>query len=160
MKNSFPEALQNLIDAFNDIEEIFEVSLEDNDYVIGKQQLLNIFNHETLHAVITKRVPWIHKLQETEETLVDEILARILNHYLVEKANLQDKLKPWYIPDTKKDVLDLEKGYGIHLTEDQYKGILKIWGKRFNSAENIEPMAEWLLNEHRNNRILIDLKNS
>ncbi len=155
----YPEAVQNLLDSLCEMEKIYDISLEDKDFVIGKQQLLHIFNHETLHAVISKRVPWIHKLQESEETLVDEILARVLNHDLVKKANLLEKLKPWYIPDTGKDARDLE-GYGIHVTESQFKEILKTWETRFGTAETVEHMAKWLLEEHRANRILIDLKDS
>ena len=156
----YPEAVQNLLDSFNHIERIYNVSLSNKDFVIGKQQLLNIFNHETLHAVISYQAPWIHQLPEPEETLVYEILARVLNHDLVEKSDLNEKLKPWYIPNAKKDARDLDSGYGIHLNEKQFKSILSVWKNRFGKAEDIGPMAEWLLNEHRENRILIDLKDS
>ena len=160
MNNVYPYAVQNLLDSLNDIEKIYEISIKNEDFVIGKQQLLHIFNHETLHAVISSKVTWIHQIPEAEETLVDEILVRILNHDFVEKAKLHEKLKPWYLPNAKKDSRDLDYGYGIHVSEKQFKTILSVWRTQFGTAKDIEPMAKWLLNEHKEKRILIDLKDS
>jgi len=156
---NYPTPVQNLLDSYEAMEQEFQVSIRDSDFVVGKQQLLNLFNHETLHAVITNKVPWIHELGESEETLVDEILVRVLNFQFVRKANLVDKLLPWYKPNTKKDVADCE-GYGIHLTEKQYADILGTWETKYGVPEAIEPMARWLLEEHRQGRILINLKDT
>ena len=102
MEKRYPGAVQNLLESLNDIENIYNVSLQDENFIIGKQLLLHIFNHETLHAVIFKRVPCIKQRHEAEETLIDEIPVNVLNHDLLKKAKLQEKLKPWYIPNAKK----------------------------------------------------------
>ena len=155
----YPTPVQNLLDAYGAIEREFQVTIRDSDFVVGRQQLLNIFNHETLHAVITNKVSWIHDLGESEETLVDEIMVRVLNFQFVRDANLVEKLMPWYKPNIAKDVADCE-GYGIHLTERQYADILGTWETKYGVPEAIEQMARWLLEEHRQGRILIDLKNT
>jgi hypothetical protein len=155
----YPGPVQDLLDSFQLIEKQFKLTITEEDFIIGRQQLLHIFNHETLHAVISKKVSWIHELEESEETLVDEILVRVLNHHFVHRVNLTEKLRPYYVPDTTKDVRDLE-GYGVGLPEERYVEILNVWKKRFGSPEMIEPMAQWLLDEHRAGRILIDLKDT
>ena len=148
-----------MLSALTLIEEQFDLTIRDEDYFIGREQLLHVFHHETLHAVISHKVPWIHQLNEPEETLVDEILVRVLNHHFVKHGKLEETLGPHYLPDTSKDIRDL-KGYGITLSEQQFNTIIETWEARFSSPDQIEPMAQWLLDEHRAGKIDIHHKDT
>jgi hypothetical protein len=156
---TYPGPIRDLLESFDLIEKQFELSITDGDFAVGRQQLLHIFNHETLHAVISHKVPWVHNLEEAEETLVDEILVRVLDRYFVDQNKLGKKPGPRYVPDPAKDVRGMA-AYGISLTAREFEDIVATWKKRFGSPDTIEPMAQWLLEEHRAGRIVIDPKDT
>ena len=155
----YPEAIQDLIESFAAIETVFNIKLDDSDYEMNRQQLLQIFHYETLRAVVSHTVPWIHDVKDSEGILIEEMMIRILNRHFVEKAHLEDKLYPFWGPDIQQELLELGS-YGIKISEKKYRAVLQVWKTDYSETAAVEPMAQWIRTEYRSDRLSINLKDN
>jgi len=76
--------VMKLLDELHGIVERIEVEtgihLEDVDFADGREEIVHVFLHEACHAAISNKVPWIHDLIDEQYTIVDGVLARLLEN--------------------------------------------------------------------------------
>jgi len=70
--------------------------IEDKDYVIGRKQMYFTFLHETLHAFIRKKAPWIFSLTEDETDFIDELAVRFLIDDYLADPEIYKKVDEYY----------------------------------------------------------------
>ena len=141
--------LDDLYVLLESMEKILNLTIDDNDYVIGRKQLFYIFLHETGHAFITKSARWIHELKEDETDFVDEVVVRILIDDLIKKLNIYDKLDIYYENHVnhKKELIN----YGFNLSEENYLYLERIWYEKYSKDFKIEKYCQFVLDYYKNN---------
>jgi len=76
--------VMKLLDELHGIVERIEVEtgihLGDVDFADGREEIVHVFLHEACHAAISNKVPWIHDLIDEQYTIVDGVLARLLEN--------------------------------------------------------------------------------
>jgi uncharacterized protein (DUF952 family) len=96
--------INGLIDATLGIE------LTDEDFADGREELLHIYCHEACHAALAHCVPWLHDLPEGEHTLVDEVLARLLEKVFAPRLGLFLHSDDEFLSELSMYPVDLRRG--------------------------------------------------
>jgi hypothetical protein len=126
------------------------MEINDEDYIIGRKQLYYIFLHETMHAFITKKAGWIHKLKEDETDFVDELVARIIIDDIIKRLNIFDKMDTYYEQYVHHKNELKEYGYD-KLTEEEYIKLEEEWHKNYSNKNDIDGYCKYVLEYYRNN---------
>jgi hypothetical protein len=119
------------------IESALNVRLTDEDFADGREELLHVFTHEACHAAVSHRIPWIHELDEQDHTVLDEVLARLLE----ERIGLALGL---YVHSPEEHVRELSR-YPVEITVEQYEHLYAEWRRRYWPARDLEGMASYAL---------------
>jgi hypothetical protein len=148
ISKKFPP-LDDLYVLLHSLEETLGTEINDEDYIIGRKQLFYIFLHETIHAFITKKAGWIHKLKDDETDFVDELAARIIIDDVIKRLNIFDKMDTFYKNNVNhKNELEL---YGYKLPEEEYISLEEEWYKNYSKKNDIEGYCKYVLEYYRNN---------
>ena len=131
------KVLEELNNILSTIENAMQIELKDDDFVVGRDQLLHIFLHEASHAVVTNQVKWIHELDEDKETAVDEILARFLDDDFVKILGMASHTIAEHVNELSK--------YPVQISENEFSKLKDIWRKVYFPERNVEGMAKELL---------------
>ena len=60
--------LDEIAEIVEQIESELDVHLTDEDFAGGHDEIVHIFLHESSHAALSNRVPWIHNLTDEQHT--------------------------------------------------------------------------------------------
>jgi len=139
--------LDDLFELLQNLEKIFNVTITEKEYKIGREQLFFTFMHETIHAFITKKAPWIHDLSDDECDFVDELVVRVLIDDVIVKLNLNEKINPYFQSNInhKKDL----KNYGFNLKIEEYEELEKKWHQLFSQEMDIDGYCKLILNYYK-----------
>jgi len=131
------------------LEKTLETEINEEDYIIGRKQLYYTFLHETIHAFITKKARWIHKLKDDETDFVDELVTRIIIDDVIKRLELYDKMDTYYEGNIhhKNEM----KYYGFKLPEEEYNKLETEWYKKYSKENKIEDYCNYILEYYRNN---------
>ena len=144
--------LDDLFELLQSLEKIFKIEITENEFKIGREQLFVTFMHETIHAFITKKAPWIHDLKDDECDFVDELVVRILIDDIIVKLNLFNKINPYFQSNInhKKDL----KNYGFNLKPEEYEGLELKWHQTFSKEMDIDGFCKLVLNYYNCNETI------
>ena len=145
---NFPP-LDDLYVLLQSLEKTLETEINDDDYIIGRKQLYYTFLHETIHAFITKKARWIHKLEDDETDFVDELAARIIIDDVIKRLKIFDKMDTYYehYVNHKKELIY----YGYKLSEEEYGKLEEEWLINYSKENKIEEYCRYILEYYRNN---------
>ncbi len=130
--------LDDLGNILRKIEATFDVHLTDENFADGRDEIVHVFLHEACHAVVSSRVSWIHGLDDSDHTALDEVLARLIE----EKIGLVLGLA---VHSSEEQVHELLH-YPVKITVEQYEHLREKWQKQYWPARDIEGMAMYALN--------------
>lgn len=116
---------------------LFNIELTDEYYRQGREEIIHVFLHETCHAVAAGCVPWIFYLPEETHTVVDEILARLIERQVAEMMNI-----PSHTADEQVEELAM---YGITISNRQYVHLMGKWQYELGPKRDVEGMARYII---------------
>ena len=126
------------------LQENLDEEIEDEDYIIGRKQIYFIFLHETLHAFIRKKAPWVFVLSEDEIDFIDEVAVRLLIDDYLGNSEIFKKVEEYY-KDFVRHRTDLRR-YGFNLIPNDYDSIKKKYIERFSKSKDINGLCIYLKN--------------
>lgn len=131
-----------LLDELHEIIKRIEVEtgihLEDVDFADDHEEIVHVFLHETCHAAISNRIPWIHDLTDEQHTVVDEVLARLLENTISPILEMPNHM-------SEEHVRELEM-YPVKITVEQFKHLNKQWQQQYKPRKDLEGMGYYILN--------------
>ena len=130
--------LGELAEIVEQIESELDLHLTDEDFADGQDEIVHIFLHESCHAALSNRVPWIHDVTDEQHTAVDEILARLLEDHMSSLLGL-----PAHTPEQHVHELGM---YPVRITVEQYEHLRTGWQQRYGPDKDLEGMATYTLN--------------
>jgi len=130
--------LDDLTNIIREIESSLSVHLTDEDFRDGRDETVHIFLHEACHAAVSNCAPWIHELDDSDHTALDEVLARLLE----EKIGL---LLGLAVHTSEEQVREL-RHYPVSITVEQYERLRREWQQKYWPARDVEGMATYTLN--------------
>lgn len=130
--------LDEIANTIKHVETEFDVKLDDDNFANGREEILHIFLHETCHAALANRAPWIHDLDEEQHTAIDEIVARLLEDHTASSLGL-----PAHTPEDHVFELGM---YPVQVTAEQYKHLRTEWQRRYQPDKDLEGMASYTRN--------------
>ena len=81
--------LENILPiAIKKLEEISGVSASRRKIDETKKHAVHIVIHELAHAYLERALPWLNHLEDTEHTLIDEVLTRFLERKVSKELHL------------------------------------------------------------------------
>lgn len=116
--------------------------IEDEDYCIGRKQMYFTFLHETLHAFIRKKAPWVFILSEDEIDFIDELAVRLLIDDYLTDSEIFKKVDDYY-KDFVRHRTDL-KHYGFNLLPEDYDKINMVYIKNYSKNKDINGLCIYL----------------
>ena len=129
--------LDEIAEIVEQIESELDVHLTDEDFAGGHDEIVHIFLHESSHAALSNRVPWIHNLTDEQHTAVDEILARLLEDHISSLMGL-----PVHTPQQHVHELGM---YPVRITVEQYEHLRTVCNS-YMADKDLEGMATYTLN--------------
>lgn len=120
------------------IESVFDIQLTDENFIDGRDEIMHIFLHEACHAAISASIPWIHDLDEKQHTIVDEILARLIEGEVAPSIGIA-------VHTPEEHVKELSF-YPVKITVRQYEHLCEKWEKQYWSNKDLTGMASYILN--------------
>ena len=120
--------------AIQAVESTFGISLHDENFRgEDREEILHVFVHETCHAAVSQASPWIHDLPEDEHTLIDEIVARLLEAEIAAQLGLHT-----HSIDEHVEELTF---YGFTVPTESYRTLVETWKTLPHTAEGIDRLA-------------------
>ncbi|MBG0787678.1 MAG: hypothetical protein H0S79_21525, partial [Anaerolineaceae bacterium] len=114
MKKKNDNAQETLLEAFAHINKAIgttlDIELTDRDFADGREELLHIYCHEACHAALAHSVPWLKDLPEKEHTLVDEVLARLLEKEFAPRLGLYLHSDEEFLVELSMYPVEVERG--------------------------------------------------
>jgi len=128
------------------VEHALGIGLTDEDFADGREEIEHIFLHEACHAAIAHCVPWIHALEESEHTAVDELMARYLEKEIAESGGL-------FVHSAKEFVRELQR-YPVDITMEDYRHLSTAWEEYFWLRQDLAGMAAYILTFLRHGQVI------
>ena len=133
-KKSLEETLLESLARINrEVETTLNIELTDRDFTDGRDELLHIYCHEACHAALAHCVPWLGELPEGEHTLVDEVLARLLEKEIAPRLGL-------YLHSNEEFLVELSM-YSVEIAQESYERLSAAWDADFWPRHDLAGMA-------------------
>ena len=137
-KHAYVEPILEKMARINDlIDATLGIELTDEDFSDGREELLHIYCHEACHAALAHCVPWLHDLPESEHTLVDEVLARLLEKVFAPRLGL-------FLHSDDEFLVELSM-YPVDLPSGTFERLDAAWQSTFWPRQDLAGMAVYTL---------------
>ena len=131
------QLLEDISKIVREIEAQYGLQLTDDQYTYSREKILRVFLHESCHAVVAGATPWIFDLPEYEHTVIDEILARLLETDIARALGL-----PVHTAQEQVDELELYEEEPISL--EQFEELANTWQTRYRRLADLNGMARYI----------------
>ena len=129
--------INDIANILREVESVLGMQLTDEDFADGRDEIVHIFLHEACHAAVSNRVPWIHELNDNEHTVLDEVLARLLEGEIGLGLGLT--------VHTPEECVRELRHYPVKITLEQYECLQAEWQQRYWPLKDIEGIATYAL---------------
>jgi hypothetical protein len=131
IENILPVAIEKL-------EEISCVKISGKRIDETTKHVVHIVIHELAHAYLEKALPWLNDLEETQHTLIDEVLSRFLERKVSKELHL-------YVESFEEQLKEL-KMYsplsGLNWNVKFYSGLYRDFEKHIASGRSLKSFGE------------------
>jgi hypothetical protein len=143
-------ALDDLFILLEQLEQTIGISIVDEDFIIGRQQLFYTFFHEVTHAFITQKARWLYDLPDEEIDFVDEVAVRVIMDGLIKHLDLLEKINPFF-----EMYLDHKTGvnaYGYNMKVEEYEAMAREWNNKYLAGYDIDGFCRYIHDFYRENK--------
>lgn len=133
--------LSDLEGIVQQVESAVGVDLDDDNFAYGRDEIIHVFLHEACHAAVSRCVPWIDELDDSEHTALDEILARLLETEIANLVGVDAHSSAEHAQELSM--------YGIAITTELFTRLQEEWQRSYWPTRDILGMASFAREELR-----------